>query len=145
MVCDPNPTTIADLGANFYLNEADVRSRTPRDAAVLSNLKSLNPFCKVDVWGHTLTPEALASNGGDVLGTGKPFTGIVITQLLPKMQLIALNEYVPNPISSPSRRKKSSSPPPDDHSFVLHILTLRRDSGMHELTTWRSSWPSLMA
>ena len=87
MVWDPAPATIRDLGANFYLNEAAVRAGTPRAEAAITDLKSLNPFCKVDIWTHDVTAEALAA------ADGTPFSAIIITQLLPKAQLFALNEY----------------------------------------------------
>ena len=67
------------------------RHVSPQSA--IAELKSLNPFCKVDVWPHAATAEAVAEHGADVLGTKKPFTSIVVTRLLPKSQLFALNEY----------------------------------------------------
>jgi len=93
MVHDNGPTEIRDLGANFYLTEEDVANKTPRAQAAIADLKSLNPFCKVEVWADEATPEAIAAKGADVQGTGKPFTAIIVTVLLPKEQLFALDQY----------------------------------------------------
>ena len=54
---------IRDLGANFYLTEEDVANKTPRAQACIADLKSLNPFCKVEVWADAATPDAIAANG----------------------------------------------------------------------------------
>jgi len=88
--------TIRDLGANFYLSEAGAVAGTPRAAACLSDLKSLNPYCKVEMWPHDPSAEAVAEHGKDVMGTGKPLNAIIVTRLLPKAQLFGLNEYARN-------------------------------------------------
>jgi hypothetical protein len=75
------------------LNEQHVKDQTPRAKACLTDLKSLNPFCKVDVWSHELTGAAIDAHGTNVQGTGKPFTAIIVTEFLPKAQLFALDEY----------------------------------------------------
>ena len=51
------------MGANFYLTEEDVLNKTPRAQASITDLKSLNPFCKVEVWSDEATPEAIDANG----------------------------------------------------------------------------------
>mmetsp|Transcript_30781 Transcript_30781/g.80546 ORF Transcript_30781/g.80546 Transcript_30781/m.80546 type:complete len:1703 (+) Transcript_30781:130-5238(+) len=91
VVHDPHPACIADRGANFYLTDADVAARTPRAVACLKELKSLNPYCKVDAWEGPLTAEAVVADK-NVLGSGKPFTAIIVTELLPKEELFELNE-----------------------------------------------------
>jgi len=45
---DPNPTEIRDLGANFYLNQQHVDSKTSRAAASLPQLQELNPYVRVN-------------------------------------------------------------------------------------------------
>ena len=91
-VWDPEPTSIRDLGSNFYLTEAHAAAGTRRTEACLPQLKSLNPFCKVEE--HTaaegVTDEYLCQP--DVSGTGKPFAAVIVTRLLPKAELCRLNE-----------------------------------------------------
>lgn len=48
VLCDPNITTLADLGSNFYLKESDV-GKTRRDEASISLLKELNPRVEVEL------------------------------------------------------------------------------------------------
>ena len=87
---EPMRATFADM-LSRPLSPVAVHRPSPQSA--IAELKSLNPFCKVDVWPHAATAEAVAEHGSDVLGTKKPFTSIVVTRLLPKSQLFALNEY----------------------------------------------------
>jgi len=47
---DNEPTKIADLGANFYLSEADVGKE--RAATCVQNLKALNPYVEVNTCGE---------------------------------------------------------------------------------------------
>jgi len=86
---DPTPATKEDLGANFYLCEDDVGK--PRAAQCIDHLKSLNPYCKVEV----LEAEEAALVGqiaeADVLSTGKGYAVVVVTDLLPRATLAALN------------------------------------------------------
>ena len=91
-VWDPEPTRIADLGTNFYLTEAHAAAGTRRSAAALPQLKSLNPFCKVEEYTNAegLTETFLLQP--DVQGTGKPFAAVVVTRLLPRAELERLNE-----------------------------------------------------
>jgi len=79
-------------GSNFYVTPENVASGdvTLADAS-LGELRSLNPFCRVEILGsNSLSDEALLSN--DVLGTRRPFSAVVVTQLLPKQALFHLNE-----------------------------------------------------
>lgn len=46
-VYDPSPATFGDLAANFYLTEEHVRNGTPRAAACIADLTSLNPYVSV--------------------------------------------------------------------------------------------------
>jgi ubiquitin-activating enzyme E1 len=89
-VWDPVPARQEDRGANFYISEAGVGK--PRAAECLAQLKSLNPYCKVD-----LTDVAEASllsllDTPNVSGTGRGFSAVVVTVLLPRQILVALNE-----------------------------------------------------
>ena len=84
--------TIRDLGANFYLSEAAVLAGTPRAEACIADLKSLNPYCKVDVWEHEASAAGVDAYCKSGTGTGKPLSAIVVTRLLPKAHLLELNE-----------------------------------------------------
>ena len=78
-----------DRGSNFYVRPEDVRSVTLAKAS-LGELRSLNPFCRVDVLNcEKLEGEVL---NGDVLGSGKPYAAVVVTMMLPKKELFLLNE-----------------------------------------------------
>lgn len=62
---DPAPAELIDLSSNFYLTEAHVADRTPRAAACLPDLVSLNPYVSVGLHEGTLdfssvSAEALA-------------------------------------------------------------------------------------
>ena len=48
---DPTQVSIADQGANFYINESDVGNTTRAEASV-GQLKSLNPTVSVEVTGE---------------------------------------------------------------------------------------------
>lgn len=75
-IWDPRPTVMADLGTNFYLTTADAANQTPRAQACLTELKSLNPFCKVELsTAPELTDEYLESSH---------YTAVVVTELLPE-------------------------------------------------------------
>eukprot|EP00434_Breviolum_minutum_P023649 symbB.v1.2.020859.t1/scaffold1726.1/size104583/2 len=45
-IWDPTPTKMEDRGCNFYLTETSAGK--PRAAECLPQLKSLNPYCKVE-------------------------------------------------------------------------------------------------
>ena len=82
---DPSPASIRDMGTNCYITEAHVNGGVNRDAACIDALKSLNPFCDVELFqgelGTTWTTERQA-----------PFHAVVVTSLLPRRQLLQLNE-----------------------------------------------------
>jgi ubiquitin-activating enzyme E1 len=46
---DPNPTTMKDLGANFYLTKEHVAAGTSRAEASCQMLRELNPYVKTNV------------------------------------------------------------------------------------------------
>lgn len=46
---DPTPASFSDLSSNFYLTEAHVAENTPRAAACLPDLVSLNPYVSVSL------------------------------------------------------------------------------------------------
>jgi hypothetical protein len=89
VIWDPEPTEARDRGSNFYLTEEHVAEGTARNEASLSQLKSLNPFCKVEAYSGEITCEYLSQQ--DVNGTGKPFTAVIVTRLLPKAELFRIN------------------------------------------------------
>lgn len=46
---DPTPASFADMSSNFYLTEEHVANKTPRAAAVIADLVSLNPYVSVSL------------------------------------------------------------------------------------------------
>lgn len=90
VVWDQNATEIRDLGSNFYLTEQHVAEGTLRTDACLPQLKSLNPYCKVEAYTGAITNNYLLTQ--DVNGTGKPFAAVIVTQLLPKSELFRINQ-----------------------------------------------------
>lgn len=94
-VWDPEPTVIRDLGSNFYLSEKHAHEGTLRAEAALPQLKSLNPYCQVEAnVDATVSDELILTK--DVNGTGKPFTAVVVTRLLPKAELFRINQTARN-------------------------------------------------
>ncbi len=89
IVWDPEPTTARDRGTNFYLTAEHVAAGTPRAEGSLAQLKSLNPYCKVEMYSGELDDAYL--NQTDVAGTGKPFTAVIVSSLLPKAELFRIN------------------------------------------------------
>jgi len=93
-IWDPSPCRAADRGTNFYVTDSDVASGVGRADASLSELRSLNPFCRVDVHASDdgITDEYVL--GKDVLSTGRPFAAIVVTSLalMSKADLLRINE-----------------------------------------------------
>jgi ubiquitin-activating enzyme E1 len=94
---DPTPTTMPDLGTNFYLTATHVKAKTPRAKASMDQLKSLNPFCKVQLVEATdvTTPDVLSNP--NVAGTGRPFSVVLVTSLSivtgTTLDLFQLNDY----------------------------------------------------
>ena len=74
-VWDNEPCEIRDRGSNFYVTEEHCAAGTPRAEACIGQLKSLNPYCQVEVYSGELSDEYLLTK--DVLNTGKPFAAIV--------------------------------------------------------------------
>jgi ubiquitin-activating enzyme E1 len=80
-IWDPLPATVQDCGANFYLHAEDVGK--PRAAQCIAQLKSLNPYCKVDVLDAAV--DALPEQ----VKTG--YAVVIVTQLLPEAILFQMN------------------------------------------------------
>jgi len=89
-VWDPAPAEVKDMGANFYLKPEDMGN--PRANGCIAQLKSLNPWCKVDVLNSQegALPQALAE--ANVLSTGRGYTAVIVTELLPEATLMAMND-----------------------------------------------------
>ncbi len=83
-IFDTNPTSNKDVGQNFFLNEADAASHTPRGEAVKHRLHELNPLCKLKN-ATSLTDELILSH-----------RALVVTTALPIAELIRLNELCRN-------------------------------------------------
>jgi hypothetical protein len=77
-----------DRGSNFYVTPEHVGSATLAEAS-LGELRSLNPFCRVDVLDCDKVEEEVLNS--DVLGSGKPYAAVVATMMLPKQELFRLN------------------------------------------------------
>merc|ERR1719421_1159496 len=69
---DNAPVQLSDLGAQFFLREADVGS--PRAAVTQPRLAELNNYVPVDVYAGPLTPEYIAHFGIVVLCGGVPMS-----------------------------------------------------------------------
>ena len=86
--------TGSNAGANFYLTQDHAKARTPREDACLDELKSLNPYCYVEKLNKQLITDG-AINEATITATDyngdKKISVIVVTQLLPKAQMFALN------------------------------------------------------
>jgi ubiquitin-activating enzyme E1 len=78
-----------DMGANCYISSEAVSASHSRAIAVLPHLKSLNPFCKVDVFPSIDTAEICTRN---FLGTKKPISSLILTVFLPKAEVIRIND-----------------------------------------------------
>jgi len=82
-------------GSNFYVTPEHIQEGNVTLAeASLGELRTLNPFCRVDILaktdGDALGDKVVLSK--DVLGTHRPYAAIVVTKLLPKKELFRLNE-----------------------------------------------------
>jgi hypothetical protein len=78
-----------DLGANCYISADDVSLSRSRSAAVLPQLKSLNPFCKVEIFPSA---DNAAVSTKNFLGTNRPISAIVLTVFTAKSEVIRLDE-----------------------------------------------------
>ncbi|KAK1745267.1 ubiquitin-activating enzyme E1 [Skeletonema marinoi] len=79
-------------GSNFYVTREHVlEEETTLGAASLTELRTLNPFCRVDLLdgNSTLTEEIMNK---DVLGTRRGYAAVVVATMLPKKELFQLNE-----------------------------------------------------
>lgn len=81
VVHDDAPAQMADLGANFYLTEADVSSKRTRAQACAAKLAELNPYVRVSVHSGPITNEVLAQ-----------FSLAVFTET-PQAELLRHNEF----------------------------------------------------
>eukprot|EP00573_Skeletonema_grethae_P012771 CAMPEP_0201693020 /NCGR_PEP_ID=MMETSP0578-20130828/5745_1 /ASSEMBLY_ACC=CAM_ASM_000663 /TAXON_ID=267565 /ORGANISM="Skeletonema grethea, Strain CCMP 1804" /LENGTH=1238 /DNA_ID=CAMNT_0048178481 /DNA_START=27 /DNA_END=3743 /DNA_ORIENTATION=+ len=79
-------------GSNFYVTREHVlEDGTTLGAASLTELRTLNPFCRVDLLeGSTCLTEEIMNK--DVLGTRRGYTAVVVATFLPKQELFQLNE-----------------------------------------------------
>jgi len=89
-VWDPTPAKPEDRGCNFYLTESSTGK--PRAAECMAQLKSLNPYCKVESLeaDEAALPSCLAE--ANVLSTGRGYGAVVVTMLMSQQLLVALNE-----------------------------------------------------
>ncbi len=78
-----------DMGANCYISSEAVAASRSRSAAVLPQLKSLNPFCKVDNF-PSIDDSAISTK--NFLGTNRPISTLVLTVFIPKAEVIRINE-----------------------------------------------------
>jgi hypothetical protein len=106
LIWDSTKCQIADRGTNFYITDQDCETNnsTTRAQASIGELRTLNPFCKVDIYEeednnnttntstNTITDEFLTSN--DILNTHRPLAAVVVTTLtlLPQEDLMRINE-----------------------------------------------------
>jgi len=93
-IWDPTPAKTEDRGCNFYLTETSAGK--PRAAECLPQLKSLNPYCKVESLDaeEASLPSCLAE--ANVLSTGRGYGAVVVTMLMSRPLLVALNETARN-------------------------------------------------
>jgi len=93
VIHDNTPCTPADRGTNFYITDRHVADGTSRAAASIDELRTLNPFCRVDVVvgdDDGVSDELVLC--GNVLNTRRPFAAVVVTRLLPREDLYRVNE-----------------------------------------------------
>ena len=80
-IFDPEIANLADLGANFYLSEEDIKNGKRRDQACLNQLSELNSYVKCDIM-----------QGSDILINIQNYNVLVITEIMNKEKLFLLNE-----------------------------------------------------
>lgn len=90
LVYDPTVCQMADRGTNFYITKAHVASNKTRAEASIEELRTLNPFCRVDVHKGDLSDSFLTNT--NILNTHRPLAAVVVTTLLPKEELFRINE-----------------------------------------------------
>ena len=79
-------------GSNFYVTREHVLDgATTLGEASLTELRTLNPFCRVDLLdGNSALTEEVMNK--DVLGTHRGYAAVVVATMLPKKELFHLNE-----------------------------------------------------
>jgi len=88
-IWDPEKATPQDRGSNFYITESSIGK--PRAAECLAQLKSLNPYCKVEALDAPEAELPACLGEANVLSTGRGYGALVVTELLPQQLLVALN------------------------------------------------------
>ena len=91
---DETICTEVHRGTNFYVTPEHVEKGDVTLAeGSLAELRSLNPFCRVDILPKSTSLEdSDVVLDKDVLGSKRGYAAIVVTKLLPKKQLFQLNE-----------------------------------------------------
>ena len=91
LVWDNTACRMADRGANFYVTDEHVSSCKSRAEASIDELRTLNPFCRVDVHAATtITADFLLGKDNNIFK--RPMAAVVVTTLLPKAQLYQINQ-----------------------------------------------------
>lgn len=89
LVHDPAVCKIADRGTNFYITDQHIAEGKTHAEASIDELKTLNPFCRVDVCTEDLTDAFLTNS--NILNTHRGLAAVVVTKLLPKADLFRIN------------------------------------------------------
>ena len=94
---DPAPCVAADRGSNFYVTDDHVSAgNVGRAAASVGELRSLNPYCRVDVLEGVAAADLAAAVRGapddDDGNRRPPYAAVAVTTWLPRDALLALNE-----------------------------------------------------
>lgn len=90
-IFDKKIVSLQDLGSNFYLREEDIGKR--RDIVLLERIKKLNVYVKVNVLGVNENSDNLDKI---LIKSILDYDVIVITEMLPKNQLIEIDELCRN-------------------------------------------------
>ena len=82
LVWDPTICRAAHRGTNFYVTDEHVASSNDISlaAASIDELKTLNPFCRVDVHTDTTIGDAFLTSA-NILSTNRPLAAVVVTRL----------------------------------------------------------------
>lgn len=82
LVWDPTICRAAHRGTNFYVTDDHVQDggKVSLAAASIDELKTLNPFCRVDVHNDTTITDAFLTSP-TVLHTNRPLAAVVVTRL----------------------------------------------------------------
>jgi len=90
MIWDSGTCCTADRGTNFYITDEHISQGLTRAEASLEELKTLNPFCRVDIAKEKNLDNLLLSDS--VLSTGRGFRAVVVTSLQLSFDLFDINE-----------------------------------------------------